>query len=237
MKRVLLWSSLVFTSAAMAVMTGFGVNTLKTEVVNATGETGVVLELASPNPVDQTARAKYLADRATETSTTHPTTKTAKTTQLIASKSATTQSATPTCDRLIIPKINLDTCLATVGLTTSGAVDVHASLPAWFNQSSRAGTNSGKYPATFIDGHRNGIFKNLKQLVVEDTVTVAFMSGELYTYTVRAIENIPLTQVDMLKVLSIYNDANQGLNLMTCDGAYNANMGTAERRLILYATR
>lgn len=253
MRRVLLWSSLVFTSVAIAVAAGLGIDALKTEAANATNGVSVVLKLALPDPIDQAARSKYLADRAakaeqeamatteklakTTTSATQTVAKSTKTTRPTVSKPVTTQPATPTCDRLIIPKIGLDACLATVGLTTGGAVDVHNSLPAWFNQSSRAGTNSGKYSATFIDGHCSGIFKNLGRLAVGDTVTVAFMSGESYIYTVRVTETVALAQVDMLKALSIYGSANQGLNLMTCDGAYNANAGTAERRLIIYATR
>jgi len=231
-------SGLILMLVAVAVL--LNVNMSKTV---AASEIKTVLELAAPRQVDQLARAKYRADQTAKQEAAR-----AQATKIAASGSASgsavrspkttkpTQTAS-TCNRLIISKIGLNACLATVGLTASGAVDVHANLPAWFNQSSWVGTNSGKYTATFIDGHRSGIFQNLGQLVVGDNITVTLASGESYIYTVHATEIASLNQVDMAKVLSIYGGAGQGLNLMTCDGAYNAGLGTAERRLIIYATR
>jgi sortase (surface protein transpeptidase) len=241
-----IWLGWILTLVAVAVTARLSISAFRTEAASAMSEVNVA-QLAAPKLIDQIARAKYYADQAAKKATkeaerlaaTAQITQAARTTNPVrqAAKKSTTNKPTPTCDRLIIPKIGLNACLATVGLTSGGAVDVHANLPAWFNQSSRAGTNIGKYSATFIDGHRHGIFKDLGRLAVGDRITVALAGGESYTYTVRATEITPLTQVDMRKALSIYGGAGQGLNLMTCDGAYNTNMNTAERRLTIYAIR
>jgi LPXTG-site transpeptidase (sortase) family protein len=251
-------------SIVIVTATYLGINVFKAKVVSATTEMNTVLELAAPDQIDQLVRSKYRAEQAkrqTEaeavrsvvTSKTVPAQTTAKTVQVAKNNTEVKKSnmtsttvkkqtvakpvSKPTCDRLIISKIGLNACLATVGLTADGAIGVHASLPAWFNQSSHVGTSSGTYTATFIDGHRSGIFKNLGKLAVGDKVEVTLVSGKPYAYTVRATETKPLAQVDMLKALSIYGSASQGLNLMTCDGEYSSKLGTAERRLIIYATR
>ena len=147
----------------------------------------------------------------------------------------TTQSRV---DRLIIPKIGLNAQLMTVGVTANYAVDVHPTLPAWFNQSSRAGRNDGYYKATFIDGHRGGIFNALGRLAVGDTVTVDFANGEKYTYTVVKIEIRSIDDPKLMDdALSIYGGASYGLNIMTCDGKYLPDRGTQESRLVIYTTR
>lgn len=147
-------------------------------------------------------------------------------------------SARPTCDRLIIPKIGLNACLATVGLEAgTNKVGVHPTLPAWFDQSSRAGLNNGRYRATFIDGHRAGIFTRLGSLAVGDTITVSFVSGEEYTYVVRHVETRSIDDSNLMRdALAIWGGAGYGLNLMTCDGAYDAARGTNVARIVVYAT-
>ena len=236
------WLGTFLTFVALTVTTVLTVSSIDAGAASGMiNDTNVVQELPMVKLVDQSARTKYLAtqaEKATEQTEqvriVYPAARTTVTTPV--KKPIAT---TPSCDRLIIEKIGLNACLATVGLTAGGAVDVHASLPAWFNQSSRAGTRNGKYPVTFIDGHRSGIFRNLGQLAVNDEITVAFMNGESYTYRVQFKESMSLSQATemMAKALRIYGGAAQGLNLMTCDGAYNSNLGTAESRLMVYATR
>ena len=250
------WLGVVLTFVALMVTTVLTVNSLEVKAVSGVAsETSAAQELPAVKLVDQSARAKYLEEQAakaaaaeaaaeqaarlaSEAAAKVATKPTVRPNTTVAAKPVAAKPApAPTCDRLIIPKIGLNSCLATVGLTGSGAIDVNPSLPAWFNQSSRAGTSSGKYRATFIDGHRSGIFRNLGQLAVGDTVTVSFTSGESYTYSVKFMESTPVNATNMAKVLGIYGGAAQGLNLMTCDGAYNASMGTAVARLTVYATR
>ncbi|MCL2451773.1 class F sortase [Candidatus Saccharibacteria bacterium] len=228
----------ILTATAVAVTASLSVGAFQAEAANA-GSTTTVPELAAAQSIDQEARAKYLIaqeeKKAKETAGRARVASTSSARSNAASRT-TAQGSTQSCDRLIIPKIGLNSCLATVGLTSGGAVDVHASLPAWFNQSSRAGTQDGVYPATFIDGHRSGIFRNLGKLAVGDQVTIALAGGESYKYTVRATEITPLAQVNMHRALVVYGGVGQGLNLMTCDGAYNSSIGTAENRLIIYTT-
>jgi sortase (surface protein transpeptidase) len=142
-------------------------------------------------------------------------------------------------DRLVIPKIGLNAQLVTMG-RVNGTPGVHNTLPAWFNESSRAGTNNGVFPATFITGHNTGIFRNLGRLAVGDAVTVGLQNGEEYTYTVRKIETRSYYEGDnlMKDVLGLNGcDGGQCLNLMTCAGSYDANIQTSSHRLIIYATR
>ena len=140
-------------------------------------------------------------------------------------------ATTPAVDRLIIPSIGLNAQLVTVGLTAQGAVDVNPNLPGRWNGSVQPGSAG----AVFVDGHKEGIFRNLGALAVGSQVTINLASGVNYNYTVRATEAVELSKVDMSKALHPFGGATEGLNLMTCAGTWTGS--TYLHRLIVYATR
>lgn len=140
---------------------------------------------------------------------------------------------TPAYDKVSIPSIGLTSQIVTVGLVAGNTIDVHKSLVGWWNGSARPGTNG----ATFLDGHNPGVLKNLQNISVGDRITVSLADGNSYTYTVVHREVVPLVGIDMGKALRPYNNAAQGLNMMTCMGAYNPATGTTDQRLVVYATR
>ena len=240
----------ILTVVSVALATSLSLSAFASAQNIATVQTS----LAEPTEIDQTAQAKYFAklaaDKAAQAAKaeaerakisqekTAPTQQNSRNTQTPTTSPDSTpaQPATYAYDRLIISKMGLSTRLATVGLTADGAVDVNASLAAWFNQSARPGTSSGTYSATFIDGHNPGIFSRLGALAAGDQVTVSLANGAGdYTYTVCATEIVNLESVNMSKALSRQCGGSQGLNLMTCWGAYTGN--TRAQRLVVYTGR
>jgi len=202
------------------------------EVVDASAQAKYVAKLtAEKEAAEEVASEKAAAESASAASRNQTAKATPKTTPI-----ATAQPTTYSYNRLIIPKIGLSTALATVGLTAAGAVDVNSSTAAWFNQSAAPGTTSGVYSATFVDGHNPGIFSRLGALAAGDQITISLANGAGdYTYTVCAAETVNLASVDMSKALSRQCGGSQGLNLMTCEGAYTGD--TRAQRLIVYAGR
>lgn len=152
-----------------------------------------------------------------------------------ASSPPTTTSVTPTpaYDTVSIPSIGFSSRFVSVGVTATNAVDVHPSLVGWWNGSARPGSDG----AAFLDGHNPGVFSNLPAIKVGASITINYANDTSYTYKVVHREVILLVDVDMTKVLKPYNGAAQGLNLMTCMGAYNPATGTTDQRLIVYAVR
>jgi LPXTG-site transpeptidase (sortase) family protein len=243
-----------FTVVSLGLATSWGIKAFASTDMSST------VAPAKPATIDATAQAKYEAkiaadklaaeqakqaeiaakQQAEEQSAKqqNPTKKSSTPKQSTTPKSAPKQAApqpAPNTDRLIIPKIGMNAQLVNLGLTSDGAVDVHPTLPGWFNQSSRAGTSSGVWKSTFIDGHSTGIFRNLGRLAVGDTVTVSLANGESYTYTVRKTEVREVGDPNLMRdSLGLYN-GQQTLTLMTCDGSWNGL--TYSQRLVVYATR
>jgi len=217
----------------LAVAAGFGGQAVWGENAQAANDVKVT-GLSAPTGIDEVARQQYIAARLAEQERRREAElqrqkaleNAAQTATATRTTSAASQS-TSQSDRLIIPKIGLNSLLTTVGLT-GGAIDVHPSLPARWNGSARPGSNG----AVFVDGHRNGIFAQLGALAVGDQITITSATAT-YTYKVVFTEVTPLESVNMAKALAVYGGAAQGLNLMTCAGTPVGN--TYSHRLTVYA--
>ena len=152
----------------------------------------------------------------------------------VATKAAPTAvKPTPAYDKVTIPSIGLSSRYVAVGLTASNAIDVHSSLVGRWTGSAEPGT-----PGTvFLDGHNPGIFRNVPNIAVGAQITISKASGEVIDYTVVHTETVQLAGINMRAALSTYGGATEGLNMMTCVGAYNAQTGTTDQRHIVYAVR
>lgn len=151
----------------------------------------------------------------------------------VSSPKVVKQVPAPAYDRVSIPSIGLSSQIVTVGLTSNDNIDVDSSRVGWWNGSSRPGTAG----SMFLDGHNPGVFRNLQNITIGAPITVTLANGSNYTYTVVYREVVELAGIDMAKALAPYNNASQGLNMMTCMGTYNKATGTTDKRLVVYATR
>lgn len=107
----------------------------------------------------------------------------------------------------------------------------------WYTGSAKP----GQAGAMVIDGHasgptREGLFAYLDTLKTGDTIAVERGDGKTFTYTVRHTETVALEDVDMQKLLRTYDGAEQGLNLITCAGAWMQDEKTFNQRTMVYAT-
>jgi len=143
------------------------------------------------------------------------------------------KAAAPAYDKVSIPGIGLSSRFVTVGLTSANAIDVHPSLIGWWNGSAQPG-NPG---AVFLDGHNPGVFSKLPSVKQGAQISLTKASGETFNYSVVHTEVVQLVGINMRAALSPYGGASEGLNLMTCVGAYNTETGTTDQRLIVYAVR
>lgn len=108
----------------------------------------------------------------------------------------------------------------------------------WYNRSAKPGQPG----ASVIDAHasgptRQGLFAYLDTLKQGDRVSVERGDGEVLNYEVMAVETVPLSAIDMEKVLQPYSDAIEALNLITCAGQWLQDQRTYDQRAIVYTKR
>lgn len=141
---------------------------------------------------------------------------------------------------LEIEKLNMKARIQEMGINTDGAVQAPVNIhdSGWYKGSAKPGTPG----AAFIDGHasgatRQGLFAYIDTLKNGDTMTVEQGDGAVFTYKVVHIETVQADAVDMNKALSVYNGAEEGLNLMTCTGKWVADKETYDKRVVVYTER
>lgn len=141
--------------------------------------------------------------------------------------------------RLKIPKINVDATVVYVGLTPQGAMGAPKTQGdvAWYTGGARPGENgtaviAGHYgwikgnPSVFND--ISTLRKGDKIYIEDDTgVTISFVVREIRTYDPKA---------DTATVFGSTDGASH-LNLITCEGAWDAGRKTYTERLVVFADK
>ena len=141
--------------------------------------------------------------------------------------------------RLIIPAIQVDTAITTVGLTSDGAMDVKPGLAqaAWYEPGPRPGDNGSAVLAGHY-GPYNGkpsLFDNLSVLKLGDEIQVQDAAGVLVTFVIRETKRYD-PEADTAAIFSS-RDGKAHLNLITCDGTWDAAKKTYSNRLVVFADR
>ncbi len=161
------------------------------------------------------------------------------------SATATLEYATPTLTvfqaagvpvRLEIPAIGVDATIEKVGLDALGRVDVPkiSANVAWFNQSALPGEN-GK--TSVISGHLDdpygpAVFYQLRELVPGDEIAVTYSNGDRHVFVVEDKERYAFDQAPAQKIFGA--TPQRMMNLITCDGAWDAGGANYDQRLVVY---
>lgn len=141
---------------------------------------------------------------------------------------------------LLIPKINLNISLESVGLTPEGNLGVAKDHKqgAWFDLGPRPG-DSG---SAVITGHfgywKNGdagIFNNLSKLKPGDKLYIKDDTGAMVSFVVRESRKYD-PKADALEVFNSSDDKSH-LNLITCEGLWNSVSKSYSKRLVVFADK
>ena len=138
--------------------------------------------------------------------------------------------------KLIIPKLAIDADVLPMGLTEEG--DMESPLTnqdtGWYKYGSRPG-NEG---SAVIDGHfgLNGeaVFGKLSQLVPGDVISIVDDRGDKVSFSVREIKEYD-RESDAEEIFNRQDGAH--LNLITCNGEWEAKQATYSKRLIVFSDR
>lgn len=141
---------------------------------------------------------------------------------------------------LTIDKINVRARVLSMGLNPDGSMQAPLNIydAGWYTGSAKP----GELGASVIDAHasgptRVGLFAYLNTLTNGDVVSVERGDGEVLSYRVVHIETVGLDDVDMRKVMRVHGSAEEGLNLITCDGQWVRDRDTYSDRTIVYTER
>jgi LPXTG-site transpeptidase (sortase) family protein len=137
---------------------------------------------------------------------------------------------------LVIPKINVDAAIVPVGLTSDGAMGVPTGPTgtAWFE----LGPRPGEIGSAVIDGHEGwkggiaAVFDNLYKLQIGDQVYVQDEQGAATAFVVRSSGTYGQNG-DASDVFSS-SDGKAHLNLITCEGTWNAAEKSYSNRLVVF---
>lgn len=141
-------------------------------------------------------------------------------------------------DRLIIPKLGIDSAVEAVGRTETGQMDVpkNAADVAWFAE----GPTPSVRGNAVITGHydtpsgRPAVFYRLNSLKVGDSIIVVLRNGTRHEFVVTRKDTIPYDTFPSDYVFATKYGIN--LNLITCNGIWDKSKKIYNQRLVVYAT-
>lgn len=141
--------------------------------------------------------------------------------------------------RLKIPKISVDAVVESVGLTPQGAMDVPKgpTTVAWFDEGSRPGEIGNAVIAGHFGWKNNipAIFDDLSQLQKGDKIYTQDENGSTTTFVVRDLKTYGEHDNDA----NVFDakDGGAHLNLITCEGVWNAVKKSYSGRLVVFADK
>lgn len=140
---------------------------------------------------------------------------------------------------LKIPAIKVDSIVEYVGLTQDGAVDVPKGPAnvAWFD----LGTIPGEKGSSVISGHSGwknnvpAVFDNLYKLKKGDKIYIKNNTGITTTFIVRELKTYGPNE--SVPEVFFVNDGKAHLNLITCNGFWNAILKSHSKRLVVFTDK
>lgn len=114
-------------------------------------------------------------------------------------------------------------------------------MVGWYNKSTKPGFGTGSQ-AGLYDGHNtgyyeNGVFANLGRLAIGDIIQVERGDGQVFNYETRLVQTLSLEEVNtyMSEMQKSVIEGIEGLNIITCGGAWDEANQTYTHRVIVRA--
>ncbi len=136
--------------------------------------------------------------------------------------------------QLLIPSININTTIQQVGVSPEGVMEVPSNNleVGWFNIGPRPGKKGSAVISGHFDGQNGeaGVFANLYKLKKGDKVSIQDNDGVTTSFVVRESRTYDPGYAE--EVFST-NDGIH-LNLITCDGTWDAGQKRYSKRLVVF---
>jgi len=137
--------------------------------------------------------------------------------------------------RLIIPTINVDANIQSLGINQAGEMEIPTNITdvGWFKFGSKPGEKGSAVIAGHLNGQNNqlGVFANLDKLEVGDKIIVTDTQNISTTFIVYEKRLYDSGYAD-----DVFNQNDSPhLNLITCDGLWDDNKKNYTQRLVIFA--
>ena len=145
-------------------------------------------------------------------------------------------SAPDTPQYIRIPKLGLQATIQAVGLNKQGNMASPDKLTdtAWY----KPGVRPGEVGNAVIAGHygkpHQAAFWNLNQLEKGDIIEIVDVSKQTLTFVVTSTERVSPDKAQRQRIFG--PSVARHLNLITCDGAWDAKTRSYDLRFIVYTT-
>lgn len=173
------------------------------------------------------------------TPTTKPTTtRSTQTTQPKTTNPAPASQGTGIPKTINIPKLGIQASVESVGLDSAGRMDVPKKWAnvAWYNLGYKVGRSGG---SAVMSGHLDtssgapAVFYNIEKLNPGDELFVTDVTGAKYKYRVVEKQVYPWDGLPLQRIFG--SSGIDGLNLITCDGAWDRNTRNYSQRMVIYS--
>jgi len=138
--------------------------------------------------------------------------------------------------RLIIPKLEIDTDIQHLGVTSTGNMAAPSNFTdvSWYKHGTVPGYEGSAVMAGHVDNALGtpAVFYELPKLETGDDIYVVRENGERLHYKVVSMDLYPWDNSPVEKIFN--DDSGKYLNLITCQGEWVAEARSAENRLVIY---
>lgn len=137
--------------------------------------------------------------------------------------------------RLEISAIGVDSELMALGLQANGEMEVPQSgFPAgWYTGARTPGEMGPAIIAGHVDWNGPGVFHDLRNMKVDDEITITREDGSITFFRVTDVQQYPKDEFPTALVYGGIEFA--GLRLITCGGVFNRTTGHYEDNVVVYA--
>lgn len=146
-------------------------------------------------------------------------------------------------ERMHIPTLGIDAPAVPLDIEPSGELAAPESNHevGWWQDGTQPGEGENGR-AVLMDGHVGlpgdpAVFADLHAIDRGAEIILQLAGGEAVTYTVYYVEQKPIDEVDMRRMLRSVNPNREGLNIITCAGEFDTGIDTYTDRVLVYAVR
>lgn len=138
--------------------------------------------------------------------------------------------------RLRIPSIDVDAPIVPVGFRPDGLMDIPPTAQdvGWFAPGFLPGNPGNAVLAGHLDraSGEPAVFWRVRRLVPGDDVQLVRADGSVLRYRVMSSDTYPMDAAPLERIFG--SATGSRLNLITCNGAWQEDLATYNRRLVVY---
>ncbi|MFD1032458.1 class F sortase [Metaplanococcus flavidus] len=138
--------------------------------------------------------------------------------------------------RIAIPSIGVDAAIEATGILDNGEMGVPEDIDqvGWFEPGFQVGAKGHAVLAGHVDGLAGpAIFYHLSKVEAGEKVILTDKDGREMVYEIRKMASYPTAEAPIEEIFGPSDS--RMINLITCTGTFNRNIGSHEERLVVTA--